>query len=206
MPTSYNSYSNGKFTIPVSKLSTVTKQLTFEVVISSDNNDFVMDCESIGVVHNGKPGEKGDATVVTQFSNPASIVHVVNDAFVPNTVTTKVQVRSGVDFVKINKVSISKVQVDGETKTSYSNLVTLTPSLDSSKFENNVLTFTLGSGLAKATSVMNVTVKIETALGDFEEVKTISIQKIVQPCHLELTNDAEMIYTDSVGNVPSTVI
>lgn len=154
----------------------------------------------------GDKGDKGDNAVVTQLTNPASIVNVIDSSFVPNTVTTKVQIRSGIDFVKINKVSISSVQVNGEVKTSYSNLVTLTSSLDSSKFENNVLTFTLGSGLAKATSVMNVTVNIETELGNFEEVKTISIQKVVQPCHLELTNDAEMIYTDSAGNVPNTVI
>lgn len=151
----------------------------------------------------GEPGEKGDNAVVTQLTNPASIVNIVGNTFVPNTAKTDLQVRSGLDFVNVTSVSMNSLEINGENKTIPTSYVTLTPDLINNT--KNTLVFTLKSNLAKEAQIIKIGLLIETALGNFTEVKTINIQKIEQPCHLELTNDSEIVYSNSNGEVPSTV-
>ena len=198
-------YSNGSFTIAKSNFTETTKEITVELVHTENGSERVWDRESIGFVSNGT---KGDDAVVTQLTNPASIVNVVGDTFVPNTAKTDLQVRSGLDFVNVTSVSINSLEINGVIKTLFTSYVTLTSDLtDNTK---NTLTFTLKSGLAKEAQIIKIGLLIKTALGDFNEVKTISIQKIEQPCHLELTNDLASVsqkeIIDGTVNVSTTAV
>lgn len=139
----------------------------------------------------GGEGPKGDDAVVTQLTNPASIVNVIGNAFVPNIATTGLQVRSGVAYVKVDEVSIVSGKIDGVVRSDIASLIELDPDLVSAS--ENTLTFTLKDGLKKDAQIIELELLIKTSKGDFTEIKTICVQRAEQACYFELSNDVASI-------------
>jgi hypothetical protein len=179
----------------------VTSRLDVYLVAHQNNRKIIVDHKHVPVVKT-TDGTQGDAAVVTKFTNPASIIQIINGQFATKTATTDLQVRQGTKFIKVNSASISAVKIDEVKQTSYNGLISLTPSLSTTDYKTNPLTFTLGNSLSIKPQVITVDVTITTEKGTFTEVKTIQIQEVPKPlCHIELTNDSEMIFTTSDGVV-----
>lgn len=139
----------------------------------------------------GTPGTPGESTVVTQLSNPASIIQIVKGEFASTTAQTNLQVRKGSEFVQVSSVVIGAVRSSITAVENPGDYLTLAPTLDeNSPYDTNTLEFTLGSKVSKIAQTIEADLNITVGDVVYTETKTIIIQYASEnSVHLELTED-----------------
>ena len=143
----------------------------------------------------GPQGADGKATIVTQLSNPASTILLIDGKLNTTTASSYLQAREGVDFVKITAVAIKAVRVNGVSKLGEYIPVSINFVPDNTvPYSDNKLTFTLLEDKIKLEEQMiEVDLNITINGNNYVETKTIIIQKSggENAVHLELTNDMD---------------